>query len=200
MVGCQPEKGTSGGFLYGGRASAHFIHMKGNFMVRSFQQEDLAALNGEQLGRLLGLTTRQLRNLTVAGMPSVGLGKQRRYVWRTCFDWYVARKVAELAPKNARGDANYAFTLVEQQTRKTQADAARAEIKLAKERGEVVAVEEVKQAQIKVNSIIRTRLLGVPTKVAPLVANKGLPQAKAVLESEIREVLTNLAKAGDELS
>jgi len=158
---------------------------------------NLDSLNTQELGTLLGLSVRQVWELGNKGLPSTGLGKQKRFVWRECFEWYVRKKVEELTPKRKEplDGEHYDFDLIVQQTRKTQADAARAEIKLARERGEVVAVEEVKQAQIKVNSIIRNRLLGIPTKVSPLVAvNGNVAKVRAVLDAEMREILTQLSQ------
>lgn len=158
---------------------------------------NLEALNQKQLATLLGLTTRQLWVLQNDGLPSKGLGKQRRFIWKECFEFYLKRKVMEMTPKRpkVKGDSDYLFDLTTQQTRKYQADAARAEIKLAKERGEVVEIEIVRQAQMKVNSIIRTRVLGVPTKIAPLIAvNGNLQKVKSILESEMRELLTGLSQ------
>lgn len=158
---------------------------------------NLEALNQKQLATLLGLTTRQMWVLQNEGLPSEGLGKERKFVWRTCFEWYIKRKVAELTPKSTlTGEGEeWARTLTEQQTRKTKADAERAEIKLAKERGEVVEVERVKQDLIKAFAIVRNRALGLPTKVAPLIAvNGNLPKVKAIIEAEVIEFLTGLSQ------
>lgn len=154
---------------------------------------NLDSITTNELSELLCMTRRQVHGLVKFGLPSEGLGSMRRYRWRTVFQWYVLRKVEELRPKKVESgeDLNQSQELA----RKYAAEASRTELKLAKERGELVEVEKVKRAQMVVNATLRTRLLGVPTKVAPLVAvNGNLPLVKSVLETEIRELLTELSR------
>ena len=54
--------------------------------------------------------------------------------------------------------------------RKTAAEAELAEIELAKARADVVAIDDVAKQWDTILSGVRTRLLALPTKVAPMVA------------------------------
>jgi hypothetical protein len=56
---------------------------------------DLDSLNSDQCAALLCVTRRQLQNLVAAGMPSKGLGRQRRFVWEHVRPWYFRRKIVE---------------------------------------------------------------------------------------------------------
>lgn len=67
------------------------------------------------------------------------------------------------------------------------------------ESGKVVAVDDVAAAVAAEYGIVRSRLLGLPAKIAPLLV--GLPgpnEAKAILETEIFRVLEELTVARDE--
>lgn len=56
--------------------------------------------------------------------------------------------------------------------RKTAAEAELAEIELAKARADVVGIEDVAKQWDTILTGVRTRLLAMPTKVAPMVAQK----------------------------
>jgi multidrug resistance efflux pump len=89
-----------------------------------------------------------------------------------------------------QGAATYSEALA----RKTQAQAQREELKLAIAQGEVVRISDVRQAQEKINGIIRSRLLAMPGKLAPILLGLGSASAiKAKLETEVYEVLSELA-------
>jgi phage terminase Nu1 subunit (DNA packaging protein) len=145
------------------------------------------------VAKLLGISLRQLNNYVNEGMPTKGFGTKRRFVWRRVWAWWRAKtKQAPTKPG--------ALTLGAAQARKYRADAQRTELKLARERGQLVPVEDVKQARIKVNAIIRARLLAIPGKLTPMLASNGKQaEVKSVLEREIREVLTELSKTAGEL-
>ena len=50
-------------------------------------------LNASDAAILLGITTRQLRNLVESGLPKHGRGKDSYYVWKEIFAWYAPYKV-----------------------------------------------------------------------------------------------------------
>jgi hypothetical protein len=56
---------------------------------------NLDSLNCDQCATLLCITKRQLQNLVKAGLPSNGLGRQRRFVWEDVRPWYLRRKILE---------------------------------------------------------------------------------------------------------
>ena len=65
---------------------------------------------------------------------------------------------------------------------------------LERERGEVVNVHEVALSWTRIVTDAKSRLLGVPTKAAPLVMGcKRVEQAKAVMEDQILDALGDLA-------
>ena len=54
--------------------------------------------------------------------------------------------------------------------RKTAAEAEMAEIELAKARADVIGIDDVAKQWEAILSAVRTRMLAVPTKIAPIVA------------------------------
>jgi phage terminase Nu1 subunit (DNA packaging protein) len=78
-------------------------------------------------------------------------------------------------------------------TRKMAAEAGRSELALAKERGELVAVEEFRQVLRQGFGRIRAQLLSIPGRFAMRsIGLKTLPEAQQVWDSAIRDVLAEL--------
>jgi len=79
-------------------------------------------------------------------------------------------------------------------TQKMAAEAQIAEIELAKVRGELVTAEEVVTAWIDVVGAVKAKLLSIPTKAAPILANEeSAGGCQIILEDLINEALEELA-------
>lgn len=80
-----------------------------------------------------------------------------------------------------------------QRTRREKYEADLAEIKLAEQQGDLVRVADVRAEMAKRVGAVRTNLLQIPARLAPLLANEP-DQAKchALLDGELRSVLMNL--------
>ena len=99
---------------------------------------------------------------------------------------------AALAPADAQTGAN---SLAEAQRRKEWALAGLREHELARKNGEVVDVAYVERCQTQVNSNIKQRLLGLPSKLTPRLVGIGSPaKIKTILEREIHETLEELSR------
>ena len=78
--------------------------------------------------------------------------------------------------------------------RKTAAEAELAEIELAKARADVVGIEDVAKQWDTILTGVRTRLLAMPTKVAPMVAPEtDQSLVKEVIEDAVHTALGELA-------
>jgi phage terminase Nu1 subunit (DNA packaging protein) len=151
-------------------------------------------LNAEKTAKLLLITTRQLRNLVERGLPKHGHGKNCYYLWAEVFPWYIDYKLALAKPQLAPADGETP-ALHEAQAQKYFAEAQRAEIKLARERGEVVSIKDVEVAVSQANSNVRARMLAITAKLTPtLAATSSKPKVKAILDAEIHEALSELAE------
>ena len=80
-------------------------------------------------------------------------------------------------------------------TRREKFNADILELDLAEKKGKLVMIEDVLTAEKNIASIVRTKLLSIPSKVAPLVApEKSVKKIKSTLDEVIREVLHELAR------
>jgi hypothetical protein len=82
--------------------------------------------------------------------------------------------------------------------RQRNAAAEKAELELAKAKGELVPFRAVIRAAHEIIKRARSRLLGLPDKLAPeVVACRNTPVAKAMLERELRQALAELTIMDD---
>jgi phage terminase Nu1 subunit (DNA packaging protein) len=80
-------------------------------------------------------------------------------------------------------------------TRREKLNADILELDLAEKKGKLVRIEDVLTAEKNIASIVRTKLLSIPSKVAPLVApEKSVKKIKSTLDEVIREVLHELVR------
>jgi phage terminase Nu1 subunit (DNA packaging protein) len=155
---------------------------------KSKRHERLTA--GETAIRLC-ISARQLQNLVDLGLPKVGHGKGCYFAWQDVFPWFVNYKIELNRPKGVKEDAT---NLTAAQLRKVNAEAALAELKLARERGEVISVQDVEKAVAEVSANVRARLLGMPAKLAGLLVGLTKPKVKAAIEQEVNQALAELTK------
>lgn len=158
-------------------------------------QKQAERLTAGKMARRLCISGRQLQNLVDVGLPKVGYGKGCYFEWEAVFLWFVAYKVEQNQPKGVKEDAK---NLLDAQLRKVNAEAALAELKLARERGEVVNVQDVEKAVSGQIANARARLLAMPSKLAGLLVGLTKPKIKIQLESEVNQALAELTKTATE--
>lgn len=87
-----------------------------------------------------------------------------------------------------------------ERTRKMKADADMAEIALARAKSELCVTTDVIRAWESVLHASRAKLLSMPTKISPILANEtDTSQVKHLLEEAIRESLAELANYQPEI-
>lgn len=92
------------------------------------------------------------------------------------------------------GGVKLGSTYDQVRTQKMAAEAQIAEIELAKVRGELVTAEEVVTAWTDVVGAVKAKLLSIPTKAAPILANEeSAGGCQIILEDLINEALEELA-------
>ena len=92
------------------------------------------------------------------------------------------------------GGVKLGSTYDQERTRKMAADARIAEIELAKVEGELVPAEDVVTAWTDVVGAVKAKLLSIPTKAAPILANEeSAGGCQIILEDLINEALEELA-------
>jgi len=89
-------------------------------------------------------------------------------------------------------------TLLDERARLTKSQADRIELKLQKERGEVIHTETAMKEWGRVVQNIRQRLLAMPVKMAPqLYGVDSISEIKERIQKQIYDVLTELADANN---
>lgn len=154
-----------------------------------------ANINQKGLAEVLGVTARQVRNLTEDhGLPStVDEQGRRMYVLGEAVQWYVAFKVAA----SRGGDS----ALEEAKLQKERLEVRRRQIEVARAEGEVITIDDHRAVVERIASAFRTSVLGVPGAWGPQVVGiVSAAEGTEVMRTCSEELLRDLASAlADEL-
>lgn len=91
------------------------------------------------------------------------------------------------------GDAEEAVDLMAERARHEKAKREIAELKLAKMQGNVYDARTVELVMTEMASNLRTQLLGLPSKLAPMLEQKSKEEIYTTMTQEIEEKLSELA-------
>lgn len=151
----------------------------------------------KQIADALGLTTRQVHNLTDTGvLPRTVVNGKPVYDLGACVQAYIAHKAKE---QDKAGSAREATALLN--ARKLQIEVERAELDLAKERGQSVTIDYMERQISGLLEALRAKALNFPGKYAPeLVGLNEIAEVVTVLEDGIAELLTALSATGEDPS
>jgi phage terminase Nu1 subunit (DNA packaging protein) len=142
------------------------------------------------VARYLDLSERQVFDFARTGL--IPRAKPGRYDLEACVRAYCAH-IREVAAGRASSDGT--ASLVAERARLAREQADNQAMKNAQLRGELVPANEVEEANLAVHSAVQRRLLGIPKRVAPLVAVEHEPRAcEAVLREYIEEALQEVAE------
>jgi hypothetical protein len=87
------------------------------------------------------------------------------------------------------------LSLTDERTRLTKYQADIAQLQFQKSKGELISTNRAGQVWGEIVSSVRARLLGLPTKLAPVIAiGSSIPEIKECLETAIHEVLNELTE------
>lgn len=140
-----------------------------------------------ELAKRLDVTTRWVRELK--GIPRTPEG----YPWPECLHWYIeyqSDKKSGLAEETEEGSL---------ELRKLEAEVRILEVKLAKEEGSVVSLDDLEKLLSAPLYRLRAKMLAMPSKWAPsLVGCRTIAEAQARLEAAIEEAMLALSEEGDE--
>lgn len=133
------------------------------------------------LARLLGITDRRVRQLTEQGV----LSRQAEgdFIYPEAIEEYYTYKYKS----NEEVDYMAEKALHEKTKREL------AELELAKRRNEVHDAEDVRIVMVDMLTKLRSQLLGLPTKMAKLLAERDASYIDAALTQEIEERLQELS-------
>ncbi|MCC7132489.1 MAG: terminase small subunit [Gemmatimonadales bacterium] len=135
-----------------------------------------------------GLTSRRVQQWIAEGMPYRDEGGNRRIVRAEANRW-IREKERDEATKAATPDSTD-----DAERRKATADAQLAELRLARETGQVVPIDEATKAVEDMLGQLRAQLLTLPARWAPrMVGLKTLQEATLTIEGAVHEAMTALA-------
>lgn len=148
-------------------------------------------LQGNHLttARLLGVTAEALRVMTRdRGCPVLKHGQGRS---ETLYDWIAVIRWMRKDLAAGRGDTK----LTDARTALAAAQAAKVarENKLAD--GDLVSLKSIKGVIVPTLLAVRTRLLAIPTVIAPEIGAESDPSVcKAIMQKEIEDALTQISE------
>lgn len=154
-------------------------------------------VNKSELAGIFGVSLTAVDNWLLTGLPYVtkgGPGQGYEFDTAAVIEWRVAAAVEKVTDSSGKGKG-------EPLTRKITAEAALAELRLDRELGRLVAIEDVEKTWDKLSTSCRARLLAIPARVSPvLFAAESVDEIRDQLESEIHSALNELAARGIETS
>lgn len=149
-------------------------------------------VNKTEVADLFGVSLSTVDQWLRRGLPSER--REKNVVFNTA---QVTQWLEAQAGERAAGGTTQAGSIDEARIRKISADAALAELQLQRERGEVVAIEEVAKEFGDACAAVRAKLLAIPTKLAPRVAIEDSEvTCRDLIEREIIEALNELVADG----
>jgi len=140
-------------------------------------------MTGEQLGALLGISGRVVRELAQRGI----IAKASRGAYPVADS--IARYCAHLREQAAGRSGN--SNLTAERIRVAQATAEKIELQNAVARGEMVAVSDVRREWVTVATDLRAALLAIPARVSARVSLSR--EASALLDDELRLSLEEIS-------
>lgn len=151
----------------------------------------MAETSAKILANLFGLTERRIEQLVKEGMPKERRGK---YDLLKCVRWYVRFLQTALEKKAIPMGDGYVGER-DERIRLIRSNADLNEIELAKQRGQLVAIQDVEKAMTDLVLTTKARILAVAPRVAPdLVGLDSRVMAHAIVEKGLNEALIVLAK------
>jgi phage terminase Nu1 subunit (DNA packaging protein) len=134
-------------------------------------------LNQSEIAEAFGVTTRAIQKWHNEGMPLEGMdGKENQYDLTKCVEWYVKRRVGN--------DLQY------EKTRLTKAQANKTELEGKLLERELLRADNVKNVWVSQIIAFRSRVLAMPTKLAPdILQATSLTEAKGIIADALEEAL-----------
>jgi phage terminase Nu1 subunit (DNA packaging protein) len=148
----------------------------------------------KQIAVILNLTPSRIQQLVQEGLPKKLRGK---YDQDICTGWYIRYLQALVEKKSIVGEGGLVLANErEERLRLLRADADLREIELARERSQLVSIEDVEHEMTDLILVTKARVLAVGARVAPeLVGETSRLMIQAVIEKAHKEALSHLAKA-----
>jgi phage terminase Nu1 subunit (DNA packaging protein) len=148
----------------------------------------IETVNTKRLAEIFGITERRVQQMAVDGiLKKKGRG---RFVLSDSVQKYIMYHI-ELERKKFK---KHDMDINEARKRREIAEATLKEIDLQKREGEILEKSDVLQLWQKILSILRNRLLNIPSKLSPqLIGMNTINEIKIKLDEEIYQILNELS-------
>lgn len=141
----------------------------------------------KELAEILGLSTRQIRNLEAVGLPHRAEGNRKLYPLPEAVIWHRERAV-----ESALADAQ-SSDYEEAKAREMMARAEKAELEVAKMRGELIHIDDLERLHSTPLAQMRARLLALSGRI---VSALPMPPVEAleIIEPIVHEFMHGLSE------
>jgi len=149
-------------------------------------------INTKRLAEILGMTERRVQQLAAENVfKKIGRGK---FQLIDSVQNYLSYQLDLERKKFNKND----MAINEARRRREQAEAFLKEMEVGTRRGELLEKEDVMKSWQKILSIVKTRLLALPSKLSPqLVGLDTVNEIKSKLDEEIDRALNELTNSGN---
>ena len=152
----------------------------------------MAAVNAEKIAKVLNLTEQRVHQLVREGLPKEGRGL---FDPAKCMKFYIRYLQRALKKKSIPTLEGGFVGEREERVRLLRSQADLSEIELAKQRGQLVAIQDVERAMTDLVLTTKARILAVAPRIAPdLIGVASRVMAHAIVEKGLKEALLSLAK------
>ena len=146
-----------------------------------------------------GIDKRTVTRWCADGCPhdGGGKGKPRLFNAEEVAAWMKKRGITGAVgrPPDVEESTDPEDPLRKAKIRKETAMADRYEVMAAREKGLLMPKADVEAATVRMATVIRNRLLGLPPALAPVVVGMTVPQAEHEIDARIRDILKELSRS-----
>lgn len=151
-------------------------------------------LNRSAAIRALGVTRKEFDMWIGEGMPFVDNGspQKHRYVIAEIFDWHRKHTAKQFAGSGRV--EQFTMSAAEAKRRKEVANALSAELNLAKEREQLVVIDDLMRQFTEALTTVRAGLVSMPSRLAGSLSHKSDSEISEELEHEVKDLLEHLSE------
>jgi terminase small subunit / prophage DNA-packing protein len=158
----------------------------------------MAIVGRTELGRRWNVSPPTIQNYITRGMPVVTVADRDKGIpWEfdtdECDEWLKEYEDERSSRVNDKDDTEENSAIIKARIEKLQVETKRLELRLSRERGELVPINDVARIVEQQYTTVRSHLLALPNKLAPMVAGKtDIAELNSILTSYINEALSEL--------
>lgn len=151
-------------------------------------------VNKKELAQIFGVSVQAVDGWISRGCPYVEKGRALegyKFDSSVVAEWRTQLAISDALIGKGEGDGDEDLAA----RRKLEAEASLAELKLARETGQLIAMSDVESTWMKLIGNARAKLLSIPAKTAPLAHTaETIEEAQSAIELAIHEALNELAE------